>query len=44
MTQDKVNIKVAELKASGVAVEEIWRILFNTKGVRVSQVEKALGK
>lgn len=42
MTQAAVNAKVEELRAAGQSEQEIRRTLFNTKGVRVAQINKAM--
>lgn len=41
MKQADVDAKVAALRAAGRTNDEIRKVLFNTKGVRLAQIRKA---
>jgi hypothetical protein len=43
MTISKVLEVVAEMVKAGMTNEEIRQSLFNTKGIRVSQIQKVMG-
>lgn len=44
MTQQMVNWRAARLKDEGTSLDEIKKALFNTKGVKLAQIKKAMAQ